>query len=707
MKMTTLATVPLEKLPLASIDLETTGLSPAKDRIVQIGMTDPWDEEVQLDILVNPGIPIPEKSTAIHGIDEKQIERAESFARVMPLFRSQLNGKVLVGYNIGFDLAVLSAEAERYGLEWEWSAALCVRQLGVIALGNEAMMMMGDLNALAEHYGISISNRHTALGDARITGRIFRAMLPDLNAKSIVTLADALRAVSGLDDLRLSSTRAGWIDVASGLYQPSLTKPVERIDPYPYRHRIREIMLTDPVILPAETPIQIAAVTMKERKIDCVFIGNSVDRIDGIVSERDLVHTMALPIEEVGHARAIPIGQVMSTPVITVHEDDFMHVALGRISRLDIRHLGVVGASGELAGWISTRELIRQRVTGAMVIGDQIATAHNATEIAAALKALPMLASSLLSDGVDGHLIAAVISSEYRAALARAAILAETMMASPPPRPYAVLMLGSAGRGESLLAADQDHAIIYEDEMLEGGGRDSAEVQTWFETLGLHISNCLDEAGIPYCKGGVMSRHAKWCRPISGWRKALTDWVKLARPEDLLNVDIFFDFEPVFGEIDLAFRLRHAMEGRATRRADFLKRLAGNATNAQAGSTIFGGLKTEAGRYDIKRYLLLPLIETLRVLAISRGISERSSAPRAEALHRTNTVPPEVPLLAEDIHFALKLVLRQQISDISTGLHPGTKIEISKLNPTEMKLLKSIRGRVSRLEPMLQDCLFG
>ena len=705
--MTTLATVPLEKLPLASIDLETTGLSPAKDRIVQIGMTDPWDEEVHLDILVNPGIPVPEKSTAIHGISQKQVENAESLTRVLPRFRAQLNGRVLVGYNIGFDLAVLSHEAERYGLEWEWSAALCVRQLGVIALGNEAMMMMGDLNALAEHYRISISDRHTALGDARITGRIFRAMLPDLNAKSIVTLADALRAVSGLDDLRLSATRAGWTDVAGRLYQPSLTKPVERIDPYPYRHRIREIMLTDPVILPADTPIQIAAVTMKERKIDCVFIGTSPNRIDGIVSERDLVHTMALPIEEVGHARAIPIGQVMSAPVITVHEDDFMHVALGRINRLDIRHLGVTGPSGELAGWISTRELIRQRVTGAMVIGDQIATAATATDIAAALKALPMLASSLLSDGVEGHLIAAVISSAYRAALSRATHLAEAMMETPPPRAYAVLVLGSAGRGESLLAADQDHAIIYDDEMPEGDATENAEVQTWFETLGGHISDCLDQAGIPYCQGGVMSRHAKWCRSISGWRNALTGWVKQARPEDLLNVDIFFDFESVHGEVDLAARLREAMAGRATRRADFLKLLAGNAANAQAGVTIFGGLKTEAGRYDIKRYLLLPLIETLRVLAISRGISERSSARRAEALHRTNTVPPEVSLLAEDIHFALKLVLRQQINDISAGLPPGTKIDVSQLNPAEMKLLKSIRGRVSRLEPMLQDCLFG
>ena len=66
-------------------------------------------------------------------------------------------------------------------------------------------------------------------------------------------------------------------------------------------------------------------------------------------------------------------------------------------------------------------KLTRQRVSEALLIGDQLASAEGPEEMGQALASLPMLAVSLLDDGVDGHDIAAVISSQYRAALARAA----------------------------------------------------------------------------------------------------------------------------------------------------------------------------------------------------------------------------------------------------------------------------------------------
>ena len=99
-------------------------------------------------------------------------------------------------------------------------------------------------------------------------------------------------------------------------------------------------------------------------------------------------------------------------------------------------------------------------------------------------------------------------------------------------------------------------------------------------------------------------------------------------------------------------------------------------------------------------------MDTLRILAISRGIAARSSGGRAAALHQSGTVPSEVPQLAEDIHFCLKLVLRQQISDIASGELPTTKVEIAGLNANEKQVLKSIRGRVSLLPTVVQDCLF-
>ena len=60
--------------------------------------------------------------------------------------------------------------------------ALCLRQLATIALGQDAMLMMGDLDTLCAHYHIDTKGRHSALGDAEISTKLFYAMLDDLHA---------------------------------------------------------------------------------------------------------------------------------------------------------------------------------------------------------------------------------------------------------------------------------------------------------------------------------------------------------------------------------------------------------------------------------------------------------------------------------------------------------------------------------------------
>ena len=722
--MAQLATMPLEKLPLLSVDLETTGLNTAQDHVLQIGMIIPNEPASAHQVLVNPGTPIPAASTAIHGISDSDVQDADAFPVAFRACRDAMAERVVIGYNIGFDLAILSTETDRHGIEWRWGSALCLRQLATIALGRNAMLMMGDLDALAAHYEIDITNRHSALGDAQISAKLFFAMLDDLRAKSITTFGEARRAVAGLDEERMATARAGWIDVASqkmigqktsaatfsmGTSSGISSGTLSRIDPYPYRHRISELMMTESLILDEDCSLHEAAIELRERRTDCAFVGTGAENIIGIISERDIVRAMALPIDEVDRARHIKLGAIMSAPVISVQETDYLHVALGRISRHDIRHLGVTDETGKLMGWLSTRELIRQRVSDAIILGDEIESATSGAQIGKAIAGLPNLAASLLAENVPSSDIARVISSQYRAALAKSAALAEERLSSEngaPPRSYGVLILGSGGRDESLLAADQDHAIIYDDKTVPIAPDEAESIQNWFQQLGQYISDILDEANIPYCKGGVMSSSAKWCKPLSLWRKTIGDWCRKAGPEDLLCVDIFFDFALVYGDTHLGMRLQQAIMGRAARQPQFLKSIAHSVTNQNGGLGLFGKFKTVNGRFEIKRHMLLPLIELLRVLAISQALRSRNSYDRAKQLFEGRKVPAEILQTAEDIHFCMRLVLRQQIFDISEGLPPVTDIPLDALSKSEMKLLKAVTGRISRLEQLLQDSLF-
>ena len=88
--------------------------------------------------------------------------------------------------------------------------------------------------------------------------------------------------------------------------------------------------------------------------------------------------------------------------------------------------------------------------------------------------------------------------------------------------PFAVL--GSAGRGESLLAMDQDNALVFAD-----GEPDGAE-DRWFAALGAHVADILHEVGVPYCKGGVMAKNPQWRGSLATWRERIADWIGALQP---------------------------------------------------------------------------------------------------------------------------------------------------------------------------------
>ena len=191
--------------------------------------------------------------------------------------------------------------------------------------------------------------------------------------------------------------------------------------------------------------------------------------------------------------------------------------------------------------------------------------------------------------------VAAVISEELAAATRRAAELAEAELAAEGfrrPAPTPCSCSARPGRGESLLALDQDNAIVFA-EGEPGGAEDR-----YFARLGARLADILDAVGIPYCRGGVMAREDGVARqPRRRWRKRVADWLPRSSPEDLLSVDIFFDARAV--------AWRHA----ARRRADvggawqgepgaaFHQAARRRFARAAAAIGLFGRLKSENGRH--------------------------------------------------------------------------------------------------------------
>ena len=107
--------------PLAFFDIESTGVVPQRDRIVEIAVVKLYPDGRQQTTVrrLNPGIPIPAGATAIHGISDADVADAPSFADIAEKLFNYLSDCDLAGYNIsGFDVPILEAEFKRAGYDF-------------------------------------------------------------------------------------------------------------------------------------------------------------------------------------------------------------------------------------------------------------------------------------------------------------------------------------------------------------------------------------------------------------------------------------------------------------------------------------------------------------------------------------------------------------------------------------------------------------
>ncbi len=146
--------------PLVCIDLEATGVMLGRDRIVQVatasilpnGLVSTWQS------LVNPEMPIPAETTAVHGITDAMVTSAPTFAQLGPTLIALLFGSDLAGYNVErFDRRLLGAEFRRVGLPDPTLDARCVDAYLIFARREPR-----SLDAALRFYGVA-----DQLGDRR------------------------------------------------------------------------------------------------------------------------------------------------------------------------------------------------------------------------------------------------------------------------------------------------------------------------------------------------------------------------------------------------------------------------------------------------------------------------------------------------------------------------------------------------------------
>lgn len=221
------------KNPIVFFDLETTGINIVKDRIVEISFVKvhPNGKEETKTRRINPEMPIPLESTAIHGITDEDVKDCPTFKEIAKSLAAQIEGCDLAGYNSNrFDIPLLAEEFLRAGIDMDLNKRKFVDVQTIFH-----KMEQRTLSAAYKFYcDKSLENAHTAEADTMATYEILKAQLdryPDLQ-NDIDFLSKYSSFTNNVDFAgRMIYNEEGKEVINFGKYKGKLVEEVLKVDP--------------------------------------------------------------------------------------------------------------------------------------------------------------------------------------------------------------------------------------------------------------------------------------------------------------------------------------------------------------------------------------------------------------------------------------------------------------------------------------------
>ncbi|MBY0334335.1 MAG: CBS domain-containing protein [Acetobacteraceae bacterium] len=461
-------------------------------------------------------------------------------------------------------------------------------------------------------------------------------------------------------------------------------------------------MAPAPPLLPAQgTTLAEAVAALAAARSSAVLAVDGGGRPVGILTEQDVARrvTFRLPPET-------PLAAAMTAPVIACGASDGLWRAVALMRAHHLRHLPVLGPDGAPIGMLHRAETLA--AASGRLLGHL--DALGAAEDAAVKRAQAGVAAALLAEGVPAPEVVALVGEVNLDLHRRVAMRALAAQQGPPPVGFTLLVMGSAGRGESLLRPDQDNALIL-------GGYGDAEhdrIDAWFRGFAEALNTGLDAAGFPLCPGGVMARNPLWRKRLPEWEAQFALWARRRSGAALLFADIAFDFRAC-ASIDSAGRLAAADAAPAAPAARLrltltrllaevpalLAALAQQNAALRVGLTFWGGFADDepgaGARTDLKLHGLMPLVAAARLAALQRGVAETGTVARLDGLAAAGTITAgEAARLREAFGVLLGAVLRQQLEDAAAGRTPGNLVDTASLRREERvrlrDALRAVRG---------------
>ncbi|VWX37093.1 Cyclic nucleotide-binding protein [Limnobacter sp. 130] len=449
-----------------------------------------------------------------------------------------------------------------------------------------------------------------------------------------------------------------------------------------FTSNIDQLISSVPLCLPGHTPLQEAARHMVQTNQTALIVQDEARALIGIVSDqdfRDRVVAKGLPY-------STPLRDIMTETPKTVKHNQLVFEAMMLMLRHNTQHLPVM-KNGEVIGVVSQSDLVKYQSRNSLFLVNSIFNAGSVEELAALKKDVQDAFVRMVQEDANSRMVGSAMAAIGRSFKQKLLELAVQQFGQPPV-PCCFLALGSMAREEQLIVTDQDNALVLADTYspdLHG---------EYFEKLANFVCDGLDACGYDYCTGKIMASNPQWRMPLAAWKQTFTEWIENPSPEGLLNSNVFFDLDGVWGETAFANQLNQLIRSKGSSSYRFLSSMVRNALLRTPPLGFFKDfvMETDGSQtktINMKRRGTAPLADLIRVHALSVGSTSRNSFSRLTDIEKAGIlVKGQVANIRDSMELIAMVRIRHQALSVEAGKQPDNNVDPRQLSDFERKNLK-------------------
>lgn len=468
---------------------------------------------------------------------------------------------------------------------------------------------------------------------------------------------------------------------------------------------VSDFMRQAPLALVATSTVSEAIRAMSAAAVSSVIVTDPQGLVVGIVTEQDITRRVAFQL-----GPETPLDQVMTAPVLFIAATDYLFRAIARMRRYGLKHMPVVDQDGRPLGMIDLHDAMAVSNEKMMAQIDQLTHKGSIEGLRKVKQAQVDLARDLLDDNLPASEVQTLLTDInnliYRRVIGACLKDMEAEGLGAPPVKFAAIVFGSGGRGENYLFPDQDNGFIIADYP----DREHTRIDGFFMELADRMTLELDGVGLPLCKGYCMAINPLWRKTASQWVRQIDLWGRKHNFVAIRLSDIFFDFQAVYGDQDLAISLRNEVSAMIARNHFYLSAMFHEIADHNVALGFFGGFITDdekeeyKGLINLKHTGTLPFVEAIRLLSLREGLSETATLSRIKALHLKGVVDDnECENLVSAFELLTGILLDKQIADFKKGNKVGYHIDPATLSKRQQKRLTEALKSIDQLRKRVKS----